>query len=263
VSIPLRFGDAFSGTADQLVHHAIAGAVDIRAVPMSPAVRQLVAALAALPARHRLRDAGDELTAVARALRLKSTAFLPEWRQKKAQAEMIQEEERERRQRELEADRALAEAAARWLGERLVALGGILEVEDQALSLYPETEDEPPFPSLWTLGRKFQWLARQARTRRQARERVERQLVAEEDDCGVREMIAWAEAKLRASATASAAVCADPWFDEAETARRKSGLLLALLEMARGGYPVGRASSSRANPFCSSSRRNRPTTNCQ
>jgi chromatin segregation and condensation protein Rec8/ScpA/Scc1 (kleisin family) len=119
--------------------------------------------------------------------------------------------------------------------ERLDGILSELEVEDRALSLYPETEDEPPFPSLWTLGRKFQWLARQARTRRQARERVERQFVAEEDDCGVREMIAWTAAKLRASATASAAVCADPWFEEAETARRKSGLLLALLEMARGG----------------------------
>lgn len=229
MSIPLRFGDAFSGTAEQLIYHATAGELDIRSVPISPAVQQLVETLARLPVRRRMQDAGEDLTSIARVIRLKSTLLLPKDQQEQAQTEILQEEEQERRERDLAAEQALVKAAAHWLGERLVALGGILEVEEQILSLYPETEDEPPFPSLWTLSRKFQWLAYRARMRRQAREHIEQQIVAEQD-CSVQEMMAWATERI---AGASGAICADAWFSELTTVREKGALFLALLEMAR------------------------------
>jgi hypothetical protein len=66
-------------------------------------------------------------------------------------------------------DRRVLDQAA-WLAKHRNNGSSVLYPEPKIDELFSVEPDDPPFASLWTLSRKFQWLAFHARHRRRARE---------------------------------------------------------------------------------------------
>jgi segregation and condensation protein A len=220
-SIRLPF---WEGSLEDLALAVRRGQISLVELPLASLTEQILVWLKDVGG-HRLDEPMESMELACRLIYWKSAALLPPANQAVAEAEL-----REEIDRQLSAiEKARIEHLRDFLAERLLAAGGALEAPSNQAEFEPDLPEEPePFPSLWTLRKKFQFLRR-----RSARQKPELALLhSTNEDISVVEMSGWLRGKLNNPSTLQP-VPVDTLFDEVGVPRRKVALFLAMLEMAR------------------------------
>lgn len=215
---------AWEGSLEDLAVAVRRGQISLVEVPLASLAEQILVWLNEV-GQHRLDEPMQSLELACRLIYWKSAALLPPADQAAAEAEL-----REEIDRQLSViEKARIEQLRDFLAERLLAVGGALEAPSTLAEFEPDLPDEPePFPSLWTLRKKFQFL-RERSARRKAEPVA---LIALREEISIAEMSAWLRGKLNDPRTLEP-VPVDALFEEAGVLGRKVALFLSMLEMAR------------------------------
>ena len=214
----------WEGSLEDLALAVRRGQISVAELPLASLTEQILVWLKDVRG-HRLDEPMESMELACRLIYWKSAALLPPADQAVAAAEL-----REEIDRQLSAiEKARIEHLRDFLAERLLAIGGALEAPSNLAEFEPDLPEEPePFPSLWTLRKKFQFLQR-----RSAHQKAELAVLhSTNEDISVVEMSGWLRGKLNDPSTQQP-VPVDTLFDEVGVLPRKVALFLAMLEMAK------------------------------